>query len=295
MAAELWRFEKIADRICVIREENERSKTDKLKLKRLYTNITIPPALLTFKLRGPKLCYHRNYIPTTQAVLRNLKDEFLLEELIKGATRDVDADAQVMNSESSLREKEIEALFPSKASKSFAPPSASAMADTAMIESFPDNADYQPQPYIKEHPTQSQVLGNALEPEENPFVIPDLPIRLPPAKPILLIVPPELIEKWAAEVSEAYQDFKVLIYHGDKRSAWFRMYEKVAAKVTKGKLTRDHPIFNGDEHNSRIIVITSVVIMRSRRGPSPLKNHRMHHLKYTQQDADEFITVSNPN
>lgn len=97
------------------------------------------------------LRYYPSYIPTTQAVLRDFKDEFLLEELIKGAPRDVDADAQAMNSESSLREKEIEALFPSKAFKSFAPPSASAMADAAMIESFLDNADYQPQSYISDY------------------------------------------------------------------------------------------------------------------------------------------------
>ncbi|TGO70276.1 hypothetical protein BOTNAR_0002g00600 [Botryotinia narcissicola] len=92
----------------------------------------------------------KSYIPTTQAVLRSFKDDFLLEELIKGATRDVDADAQVMNSKSSLREKEIEALFPSKASKSFAPPSASDMADRATLESFLDHADYQPQSYISD-------------------------------------------------------------------------------------------------------------------------------------------------
>ncbi|THV47307.1 hypothetical protein BGAL_0320g00070 [Botrytis galanthina] len=73
------------------------------------------------------------------------------------------------------------------------------------------------------------------------------------------------------------------------------MYEKVVAKATKGKLTRDHPIFNGDEQNSRTIIITSVVAMRARHGPTALKNYRMHNLKYTRQDAHELITASDSN
>ncbi|TGO54952.1 hypothetical protein BCON_0099g00160 [Botryotinia convoluta] len=277
---------------------------------------------------------------TIQAVLKNFKDKFLLEKLIKGVTRDVDADAEAeaMNVESSLREKGIEVLFASKSSKSFAPPSASAsiMADMAKMESFLDNADYQPQTHISDceffgfnpeyprFPSNSpifqfkswqvtamrqmiRILGNPnvkaclladatglearpiqsqarakthtdeddqeLEPNENLFVIPDLPICSPLAKPILLIVLPELIEQWATEIKGLSEDFRVLIYHGDERACNFGSHEKISARSTKGKLTQDRPIFNGDEQTSRVVVITSVVTLRSRHGPAALEGN----------------------
>ncbi|KAF7950918.1 uncharacterized protein EAE97_002470 [Botrytis byssoidea] len=279
-----------------------------------------------------------------------------------------------MNSKSSLRKKEIEALLPAKVSKSFAPPSASDMADRASLESFLYHADYQPQSYISdcksfgfdpEHPRfpsnsptfqfkswqvtgmrrMMRILDNPIVqacllvdatgldkttkiqrglavarceqlledynekkelyerwnaarnaiPTQNPFAIPDLPIRPLSPKPILLVVLPELIEQWATEIKKFSEDFKVLIYHGGELTSNFGVHEKISAKPTKGKLTRDHPIFNGDEENSRVVVITSVVTMLSRHGPTALKNYRMHHLEYMQQDADDLITVNDSN
>ncbi|KAF7928188.1 hypothetical protein EAE99_004946 [Botrytis elliptica] len=313
--------------------------------------------------------------------LRNFKNKFLLEKLLKIAERDVGADAKDMNAETILREKEIEALFSSESSKSFVAPSAAAMAEMVQMENFLDNKEYQPLDYISdckffgfdpEHPrfpgmnltfqfkswqvtgmrrmitifknpivracllADATGLGKTIEiigfwiwiqiqrcqavtlyEEEledynteklryeswstlsssgNPYPEPDLPLPPPPpAKPLLLIVLPELIEQWAAEIDENYPDFQVLIYHGDERTSWFTNYKRVVSNSTKGKLTRNHPIFNGDEENSRVIVITSVVTMRSRHGPTALKNYRMHHLGYTRQEADDEINVSDPD
>ncbi|KAF7951602.1 hypothetical protein EAE96_006905 [Botrytis aclada] len=227
-----------------------------------------------------------------------------------------------MNSESSLREKEIEDLFRSKTSKSFAPALTSAVADMAKMESFLDSVDYQPQPYISdceffgfnhEHPrfasnsstfqfkswqlkiqrhlavaqyeellnhynntqrlhenwnaardervVHAQLGGGVVQDhDQNRRIIPDIPIRPAPAKPILLIVLPELIQQWAAEIKSFSEDFKVLIYHGDERTANFGSHAKISAKSTNGKLTRDHTIFNGEEENGRVVVITSVGI-----------------------------------
>ncbi|TGO21292.1 hypothetical protein BPAE_0228g00060 [Botrytis paeoniae] len=249
-----------------------------------------------------------------------------------------------MNAESVSREREIDALLNSNASKSFVALSAVAMADMAKMESFLDIEECQSQTYVSDceffgfnhkyprvpsnspifqfkswqvtgmrqmirildnpnakaclladaieaRPVQSQARAEThtdeddqeLGPNENPFIIPDLPIRPPPAKPILLIVQPELIEQLAAEIQEASQYFKVLIYHGDERSSWFGMYEKAVAKSTTGNFTRDHPILT--EMNATLALS---------HGPSALKNYRMHHLKYTQQDADDLITVNDP-
>lgn len=127
---------------------------------------------------------------------------------------------------------------------------------------------------------------NDLDPPEEP----ERPIKPPPAKPKMLIVLPELIEQWAAEINMASQDFTTYIYHGDERQAKSGHHRKI-----QGKLTRTHDIFNGAERNARVVVITSVITLRARHGPSALKLHRTSRLGHSSVAAQAMLEVNDPN
>ncbi|TGO09118.1 hypothetical protein BTUL_0178g00040 [Botrytis tulipae] len=84
-------------------------------------------------------------------------------------------------------------------------------------------------------------------------------------------------------------DFQVYIYHGDERQLRSGTHKKIA-----GKLTRRHPIFNGEEKNSRVIVITTLVTLRNRHGPSALKTFRLTKKNFTDQQAKDHQTINDP-
>ncbi|KAF7898266.1 hypothetical protein EAF00_004712 [Botryotinia globosa] len=65
-------------------------------------------------------------------------------------------------------------------------------------------------------------------------------------------------------------DFQVYIYHGDERESRSGTHKKIA-----GKLTRRHPISDGEEKNSRVMVITTLITLRNRHGPSALKTQQV--------------------
>ncbi|TGO23983.1 hypothetical protein BPAE_0115g00120 [Botrytis paeoniae] len=70
----------------------------------------------------------------------------------------------------------------------------------------------------------------------------------------------------AKEIKNPTSDFQVYIYHGDERKSRSRTHKKIAEK-----LTRCHPVTSSEEKNSRVVVITTLVTLRNRHGPSALK------------------------
>lgn len=102
------------------------------------------------------------------------------------------------------------------------------------------------------------------------IVIPPEPERLPMAKPLLLIILPELIEQWAQEIRRFSDKFRPIIYHGDKRASPNSAIPKV-----DGFLTRSSSYFNGNDKNRRIIIITSLGTLVARHGPTRLKSYRV--------------------
>ncbi|KAM0123353.1 hypothetical protein ACHAP3_011196 [Botrytis cinerea] len=123
----------------------------------------------------------------------------------------------------------------------------------------------------------------------NPHQVPEEPLKPAPPRPKMLIVLPELIEQWATEIRNLSSDFQVYIYHGDERTHRSGTHRKIA-----GKLTRRHPIFNGEESNSRVVVITSLVTLRNRHGPTALKVFRLTKQRLTEQQAKSCLTVNDP-
>lgn len=102
----------------------------------------------------------------------------------------------------------------------------------------------------------------------NDIDIPSEPKPLPPAKSLLLIILPELIEQWAQEIRRFSDKFRPVIYHGDKRT-------QSAIPKVDGLLTKSSPYFNGDDKNGRVIIITSLGTLVARHGPGRLKSFRV--------------------
>ncbi|KUL90693.1 hypothetical protein ZTR_00025 [Talaromyces verruculosus] len=78
--------------------------------------------------------------------------------------------------------------------------------------------------------------------------------------PILVVVPPHLIDQWADELFKATDVFKIHVYYGDGR-------EKTSKNDIQNieKLTRDHEVFNG-ENPGRNVIITSYPTAVQRNG-----------------------------
>lgn len=62
----------------------------------------------------------------------------------------------------------------------------------------------------------------------------------------------------------------------------------------KGKLPRKHEIFNGSEKNARTLVITSLITLRHRHGPSALKLYRTSKLGFTTRQAQDIMAINDP-
>ncbi|TGO53908.1 hypothetical protein BOTNAR_0282g00010 [Botryotinia narcissicola] len=102
--------------------------------------------------------------------------------------------------------------------------------------------------------------------DDNPYQVPEEPFKSAPPKPKMLVVLLELIEQWATEIKNLSSDFQMYIYHGDERESRSGTHKKIA-----GKLTRRHPISNGEEKSSRVMVISALITLRNRHGPSASK------------------------
>lgn len=85
-----------------------------------------------------------------------------------------------------------------------------------------------------------------------------------------MVVPNNLIEQVCGEFRRFAPGLKLLIYHGDNRQK-----TRAGYSCLQGELTRDHEIFNGQESNKNIVVITSINTFDSRHGPQVLKTWRI--------------------
>ena len=109
------------------------------------------------------------------------------------------------------------------------------------------------------------------------------PVVLPPAKPILVILLPDLIEQWADETKKFCPRFNPIIYHGDKRAKKASIHSRI-----EGILSRDDDIFNGNEENGNIIVLTSMATLVRRHGPNALTSYRTSEKGYSKDAASNI-------
>lgn len=117
--------------------------------------------------------------------------------------------------------------------------------------------------------TQDALLANSnYSLDFSDLTIPDPRPHPHPAKPLLLIIPPELIEQWASEIRRFSSKFRPMIYYGDKRSSLNSTIPKVDGLLNKGS-----PYFKGSKKNSRAIIITSLPTLVARHGPALLRYH----------------------
>ncbi|KAM0175729.1 hypothetical protein ACHAPF_005324 [Botrytis cinerea] len=144
------------------------------------------------------------------------------------------------------------------------------------------------------HPAESRSSDNEspgpMLVDDNPHQVPEEPLKPAPPRLKMLILLPELIEQWTIEIRNPSSDFQVYIYHGDERKSRSETHRKII-----GKLTRRHPIFNGEERNSRVVAITTLVTLRNRHGPTALKNFRLTRKYLTEQQAKDCLTINDPD
>jgi len=88
------------------------------------------------------------------------------------------------------------------------------------------------------------------------------------ALPTLIILPQNLIQQWKTEIFQFTDAFKVLIYYGPPRKSGDEKITYIPKSVNKGRLTRSHELFNGNEENANTIVITSYATYTARHGPN---------------------------
>jgi hypothetical protein len=152
------------------------------------------------------------------------------------------------------------------------------------------------QRYDEQYEAREAALADQEELEAQPdyepgitrdFRIPLEPERLPPAKPLLLIILPELIEQWAHEIRRFSSKFRPVIYHGDKRS-------QGAIPKVDGLLSKASPYFNGDDKNGRVIIITSLGTLVARHGPGKLKSFRVDKKGWSSQAAKDSLLDADP-
>jgi hypothetical protein len=106
--------------------------------------------------------------------------------------------------------------------------------------------------------------------------IPAEPALLSPAKPLLLVALPEIIDQWVEEIRRFSSVFKPIIYYGDKRAPITSAIPKI-----DGLLQKDSEYFGGDEQNGRIVIITSLPTLAARHGPGSLRTHRINRAGWT--------------
>ncbi|PWY62388.1 P-loop containing nucleoside triphosphate hydrolase protein, partial [Aspergillus heteromorphus CBS 117.55] len=85
----------------------------------------------------------------------------------------------------------------------------------------------------------------------------------PEGRPVIIIVPPHLIDQWMDEIMSITEEFQVLLYYGDAR--------RQVGSYIKDKLTKKHEIFKGGLESARTIVVTSYQTWEARHGPQAVK------------------------
>lgn len=112
--------------------------------------------------------------------------------------------------------------------------------------------------------------------------------KKPPAKPLLLIAPAEVLPQWVADIEQMSEDFIHVMYYGSKNSSAF------ANTRVDGVLTRQSRFFDGDEKNARTVILTSPETLRARHGPSKLRDYRVGTLGWTGEAAQEAFSQQDP-
>ncbi|KAM5480548.1 hypothetical protein McanMca71_002413 [Microsporum canis] len=95
----------------------------------------------------------------------------------------------------------------------------------------------------------------------------------PKPRPILIIVPPNLIAQWIEELYKVCANINIYYYYGDKRSSVADKAQRIS-KI----LDKKHPIFDGTKQRRRCIVVTSYQSFSSRHGPTSLGRWRRKEL-----------------
>ena len=108
-----------------------------------------------------------------------------------------------------------------------------------------------------------------------------MPKALPPAKPFLVILLPDLIDQFCNEVRDFSKELQPLVYYGDERKK-----TNVHNRLEE-TLTRHHPLFNGDEKNYGKLVVTSLPTLVTRHGPSAQEKWRLSQKNAT-KGSDEL-------
>jgi SNF2 family DNA or RNA helicase len=88
------------------------------------------------------------------------------------------------------------------------------------------------------------------------------------ALPTLIVLPQNLIQQWNTEIFQFTDVFNLVIYYGPPRKSGDEKIAYIPKSVNKGRLTRSHELFNGNEENANTIVITSYATYAARHGPN---------------------------
>lgn len=84
------------------------------------------------------------------------------------------------------------------------------------------------------------------------------------AKPILVVVPPNIVGQWYNEILKITDFFEVYVYYGDSRST--------SQRHTINKLNRSDKYFDGKPERARIVIITSYHTLNYRHGTTAQTN-----------------------
>ncbi|OBT70727.1 hypothetical protein VF21_10289 [Pseudogymnoascus sp. 05NY08] len=103
-----------------------------------------------------------------------------------------------------------------------------------------------------------------------------------PPRPILLVVPGEIIQQWAGDIKNFDPKMISLVYYGSEA-----LTIATTGKKVDGPLLRGSVHFDGSERNARTIILTSPDTLRARHGPTRLLNHRMNDLGWTKIQAED--------
>lgn len=90
----------------------------------------------------------------------------------------------------------------------------------------------------------------------------------------MIICPPSLVRQHIGEIIEKTNSLRIALYYRD-----YRVGEEYGPRVQKidTPLTKGHAIFNGDEDNDRLVIITTRQTLTIRHGTTALTDWRVEH------------------